>query len=125
MANRLLTGQQWLNKRMGQYASTSLVYHYGTGVNDFCVIEGAWQGRTAFRITDKENSRVIWNEADFLIPVDKLATDVTDTNTRFVPKKGHWLEFVDQTSGTTYIMEISAPDGEQSFRYSDSERTRF
>lgn len=120
--NRLRQGQLWLNKRMGQYAGIgTVIYHYG---NDEVVTltDIGWEGRTAFRVQDNGNTRLHWNELDILVPVDKLknAEDVL-----ILPKKGHWVEIIYTAPDSTQHFEISAMDGEQEWRYSDPQRTRY
>jgi hypothetical protein len=119
MANRLLEGQKWLNERMGKFASVDIIYH--TKVDEWSLIQGVWQGRTAFRVSDQINTRLIWNEADFLIPVNLLIVN----GNLIQPKKNHYIYIAYPIPDVDMWFEIAAPDGEQEWRFSDETRTRY
>lgn len=82
----------------------------------------AWIGRTMFRVHDQGNSRVIWSDRDFLIPV----ADLTIDGVQVTPEEGDWIiqNFSGQpdAAGTNQRFEMMAPEGEPTWRYSDPQR---
>ena len=102
-----------LKERLQDSVSITVVYHRGNNlINLIC-----WVGATAFRVNDQTNSRLIWSDRDYLIPVENLKIN----NVLVTPNYGDWLEetFPD---GIVKRFEISAPQGEQAWRYSDQQK---
>lgn len=93
----------------------NLVYH--SGVNTVVLERKAWTGRTAFRISDISNevSRIQWSDRDIFIPV----ADLSIGGNLHIPLQGDWMEIDFPEPYGLQRFEVSAPDGEQIFRYSD------
>lgn len=109
-----------LSKRLGETVAEPALLDriYSTNRNGTVheiSINTAWQGRTAFRVSDRDQSRIEWGDRDYLIPVGLLQV----LGEPIEPQRGDRIEetFDDPTLNQTF--EILAPEGEQDWRYSD------
>lgn len=123
--NRLQRGIEHISTRLSETASapvafTSRVYStVRNGVQYEIDISKAWQGRTAFRIEDGENSRLQWSDRDYLIPVSLLSVNGVPIE----PKRGDRITETFAEPTGSQIFEVSAPEAEQIYRYSDMGNT--
>jgi len=113
--NRVQKAVQHLIDVMLKNAPVELTYHRG---NDSASVTG-WVGVTAFRVSEQSNSRVIWSDRDYLIPVANLKINGVLTE----PDSGDWVE--ENINGTIRKFELIAPQGEQVWRYSDPQKMIF
>jgi hypothetical protein len=111
--NRFEQAFERLNQRLKDRVGKQIIYHAGNNsINITTVI-----GRTAFRIRDWNVSRLLWSDRDYFVNVDDLVIN----GVKIQPARGHWFEEI--TPQSTETFEVSAPDGEQTWRYSDPEQT--
>lgn len=113
MANRFLAGMERLKQHMQNRAAVSVIYHKVSGVTDTAIPLTTWVGNTLFKVLDREGQRLEWGDRDYLIPVEALVDGVTP----FLPAKGHYI--VEIVNGVTIRYELSAPEKEPVWRYSD------
>lgn len=109
--NRMEQAVDRLKQRMQDSVGKTVVYHRANASTNVVL----WLGGTAFRITDQGNSRLIWSDRDYLIPVENLKIN----NVLVTPEYGDWIEEI--IDGVTFAYELSAPQGEQAWRYADHE----
>lgn len=122
MANRFQSALQHLKNRLSDKVGSNVVYYRKNGsVTIECSLR-VWQGRTVYRIEDSGGSRVEWGDRDYLIPVDLLILDSIKSE----PRRGDWIiETFEGSPVETERFEISAPENEQAWRYSDFACTLF
>lgn len=112
-------GMAELTEAMQSDAAIAGVVTYHRGNDSVTLSNKVWSGRTPFRVSDQNGSRLIWSEKDFLIPV----ADLKINGVEVLPEKGDWIS-----------VEFDGPEGNQTFqpmhvkdepfwRYSDPQRT--
>lgn len=113
--NRMLAGMMHLKKRKLESEAVSIVYHRGNQSLTLTV----WTGRTMFRVSDSDNTRVEWSDRDYFIDPDTLVFD----SVKVIPRRGDWIEEVLPEPKGTERYELAAPENEQVFRWADSQHT--
>lgn len=98
-------------------AAIDIIYH--RGVDSAVLIGKAWVGRTKFRVSDTQGSRLIYSDRDFLIKCDDLRVNAL----LIEPQLGDWIEQVFTNVEGNQIFELMNPDNEPAWRYSDPQRT--
>jgi hypothetical protein len=114
--NRMQQAIAILKQKLQASAGIIVIYHRGSASTNV----GCWLGNTAFRVNDQTNSRLVWSERDYLIPVENLKIN----GVLVTPTYGDWIEETDQNN-VTRRFELSAPQGEQVWRYSDQQKTLY
>lgn len=120
--NRFVSAVERLKARLSDKAGSTVIYRRTrNGITSECVLR-VWQGRTVYRIEDNGNSRVEWGDRDYLIPVEGLILE----SLKVTPMRGDRIvETFEGSPVETEQFEISAPDNEQPWRYSDFACTLF
>lgn len=113
MANRFQVGMNRLIQHFTNNAAVSITYHKVVGTTDTQIPLTTWIGNTFFKVFDKDGQRLEWGDRDYLIPVVALVDGVTP----FEPAKGHYI--VEVVNGVTITYELSAPEKEKVWRFSD------
>lgn len=116
MPNAFEKATQWMIEQNQKRLGVNIVYRRGN--SNVTLIKKAWKGRTPFRVSDREGSRLIWSECDFLIPTANLILN----GTLVTPETGDVIEeFFPNVEGTQ-TFELMAPNDEPVWRYSDPQR---
>jgi hypothetical protein len=100
---------------VAERVTVSIIYHRGT---QSATITTGWISQTAFRTEERGQSNLYWNDRDYCIPVSDLKLN----GVRVQPQKGDWIEQVFDNPEATLTFEVSAPIGEQLWRFLDRER---
>lgn len=119
MANRFEIGQARLIQHFLAHGSIDIIYHKLVSGVDTVIPVKCWPGDYLFKIIDRDNQRMEWSDRDYLIPVVNLKVG----STLFEPTKGHWIE--ENFSGVIQQYELSAPEKETVWRYSDQQHTLY
>lgn len=114
------SAQAELNSAFAAEASIEggITYHRGT---KSVVITTAWIGTTPFRFEESGSSRLEYSERDYLIPVDSLILD----SIKVKPQKGDYIIQVMPEPLGSQTYELSTPNDEPVWRYSDPQCTRY
>lgn len=109
-----------LSEAFSTEAKCTIKYHRA---NRSKIIDTAWMGRTPFRVNEEVEGRakIEWQERDYLIPVADLKID----GVLIKPQLGDWIEQIIPAVANPNTYKVSAPQGEQIWRYSDPQETVF
>lgn len=113
MRNRFQDGMNRLIKHFGNNALITVTYHKVDGELDTAIPLNTWIGNTLFKILDKDAQRLEWGDRDYLVPVVALNIE----GILFEPAKGHYI--VETLNAVATTFELSAPENEKVWRYSD------
>lgn len=116
--NKFEKGMAQLRKRLKKNAGVNIIVTDNSG-NSVSLIQKSWTGVQAFRIEEDGRSRVEWSDKDFLIPVDELIIG----GNLVEPEKGFRITQVFDNPVGTQVFEITAPNDEKPWRYSDPQNT--
>lgn len=119
MGDRLTRSMNQLTRRLTKDVGVTVTYnHYVDNATVISIpLTQGWTGKTAFRVSDSGRSRLEWSDRDYMVPVDQLKD--ADGNA-FQPVRGDWIEEVLPNPASTQRYEVSAPNDEKVFRYSDT-----
>lgn len=121
MPNRFEVGQARLNQHLQTSAGVAIIYHRLRDGVDTAIPLIVSLGATFFKVDDREGQRSQWSERDYLIPVVSLVVD----GVLFQPAKGDWIaEAMPLPHGVQHY-EISAPNDEPAWRWSDAQHTLY
>lgn len=110
-----------LNAALGAEVSPTAGFTYRRKNGNEVTITTGWVGQTRFRIEEQGNSRLEYSDRDYLIPVTSLVFN----DVAFQPEKGdRIIENFGSLDGEQSF-ELSAPNDEPVWRYSDPQRTRY
>lgn len=116
-ANMLNTGVAWARAQLAEHASETVAYSRA-GVGSVTLTD-ATIGQTPFRLEDNGKSRIEWGECDLIVPAASLILGGSAVE----PRKND--RFTRTVNGASVTFEVSAPVGEQPWRYADQTRTTY
>jgi hypothetical protein len=112
----LRKGAEWLNRKLKQHAGETLVYSRGAHSVEIT----APPGKTLLSMNDDLGGvRVEWTDADFLIE----AIDLVLNGSQVEPERGDLIRWT--TGGRTVVYEVTAPQNEPPWRWSDGYRLTY